>query len=457
MKETTKIKFSWAFLITVLLMVLKVLPDALGYRYFLIDPSSDVEWMSVGLSALSAIICFCVTVKIVMTLKSEGLLESLEYLGFKKPNVRQLLAGLIILVPMAGLFLLLHEALLQKGWPVENYNGLKGYCIKLFFVACILEETIFRGFLFQILRVGRSFWSAAMLSGLLWAFFHITGLIPGYSTSASLILVCGQMYQVVLSSIPAAYLFERGGNNIWGWMLVHAFYDIGIFLTFSQASSNWFFYFYIGFVCLLMAATTSAAVHDLLPTKSDEKNKTWTNTKISQVNIRAKSLGSYLFGTIGIGLAVLFVPPTYDKLNMLYHVNKFEKIVKLHPKNAIVHRNLGTEYFRFQRYEDGAREFQRAVELEPRFVNAWLWWGNSLETMGDHETAIQKFQRAIEIDPQYAPIYISWGIALKSMGKDSEAIAKFQTAVRLNPKNRKILEWAQKDIDEIKAKKNETK
>lgn len=91
-------------------------------------------------------------------------------------------------------------------------------------MAGFFEETFYRGFLFRMFRQDRSFISAAALSGLFWSFGHLVNYAWSVSWNRQGLIVF--LIVVFLQSISAAWLFERGGNVIWGWMAAHLGWDL---------------------------------------------------------------------------------------------------------------------------------------------------------------------------------------------------------------------------------------
>jgi membrane protease YdiL (CAAX protease family) len=86
----------------------------------------------------------------------------------------------------------------------------------LFAQAGIAEEVLFRGFLFRCVRIGRSFWRAAVLSMVPFVGVHLLlfWTMPWPVALAALLLS-------VIISFPLAHLFELGGNTIWAPALLH--------------------------------------------------------------------------------------------------------------------------------------------------------------------------------------------------------------------------------------------
>jgi tetratricopeptide (TPR) repeat protein len=59
--------------------------------------------------------------------------------------------------------------------------------------------------------------------------------------------------------------------------------------------------------------------------------------------------------------------------------------------------------------------------------------GVSLETLGMNEDAIKQFEKALQLDPKHPYAYNDLGYALERLGKYNVAIEKYKEAIRLNP------------------------
>lgn len=147
--------------------------------------------------------------------------ESLQFLGFKKPDFTQIVIGLASCLPL----LLYYFYRLNCGMISFNSDPSWQETLNIIVGAGFFEEAFYRGFLFRLFRQNHSFISAAVLSGLLWSFAHLTGC---FSLSLSTIIIDFAVLLIVIFilSIPAALLFERGGNVIWGFMAAHLIWDL---------------------------------------------------------------------------------------------------------------------------------------------------------------------------------------------------------------------------------------
>ena len=78
---------------------------------------------------------------------------------------------------------------------------------------------------------------------------------------------------------------------------------------------------------------------------------------------------------------------------------------------------------------------KRAVEIDPKFVRAWLWLGEIYKWTRQNDLALQAYRKAIEIDPEQAVSYKALGFTLIGMGKVEESIPIWQQLVKVAPEN----------------------
>jgi TolB-like protein/Tfp pilus assembly protein PilF len=110
-----------------------------------------------------------------------------------------------------------------------------------------------------------------------------------------------------------------------------------------------------------------------------------------------------------------------------------EKALKLDDTLAETHAALG--WVRQQEWDwDGAeREYRRAIELNPSYSLARIWYAIYLYAMQRFEESAAQAQRAQELDP-VSPLINSWaGSAYFFAGRVEEAMASWQKALELEP------------------------
>jgi DNA-binding winged helix-turn-helix (wHTH) protein/tetratricopeptide (TPR) repeat protein len=79
-----------------------------------------------------------------------------------------------------------------------------------------------------------------------------------------------------------------------------------------------------------------------------------------------------------------------------------------------------------------ARDFRRAIELDPRYPTAHHWYAYLLSTLGHHQEALAEIRRAQALDPFSLPIATGVGRFLYFAGRYQEALAACRTAIDMD-------------------------
>jgi tetratricopeptide (TPR) repeat protein len=138
-----------------------------------------------------------------------------------------------------------------------------------------------------------------------------------------------------------------------------------------------------------------------------------------------------------------------------------EKAVSLKPDNAEFYRLLGTLYgqavtniMNGLTYGAKAKEaVNKAVEKAPKSSMVYVARGVGnyylpAQLGGGAKLAIPDFQKAIELDAKNAEAYLWLGLSLRKENRDDEARKAFAKSLELNP-NRV---WAKQQLDKTPAK-----
>jgi tetratricopeptide (TPR) repeat protein len=105
------------------------------------------------------------------------------------------------------------------------------------------------------------------------------------------------------------------------------------------------------------------------------------------------------------------------------------------PGKAMASFSRGLKLVTHGALQQGAREFERAVMLDPNFSEAYGDLGATYSAQGLYAQAVVEFQRAIEIDPATAVHHMNLAYVLIRLKRDKEAEPEAQTAVTLDPAN----------------------
>ena len=86
------------------------------------------------------------------------------------------------------------------------------------------------------------------------------------------------------------------------------------------------------------------------------------------------------------------------------------------------------------------RQLRKAIELNPNYATAHLWYGYHLERLGRFSEGLRERQRAYAIDPLNIVISDAFAQALELSGQTERAKAQFMRTLELFPESRVVHE-----------------
>ena len=95
-------------------------------------------------------------------------------------------------------------------------------------------------------------------------------------------------------------------------------------------------------------------------------------------------------------------------------------------------------------YPAALAEFDRAIELQPSLVEAYLQRGNAWYEIGDHVGAVEDFSTALRLEPKVVGPHLGRANALRDSDHPEQALADYGEAIRLAPDNADA--WFQRAI-----------
>ncbi|NLH16862.1 MAG: tetratricopeptide repeat protein [Phycisphaerae bacterium] len=124
------------------------------------------------------------------------------------------------------------------------------------------------------------------------------------------------------------------------------------------------------------------------------------------------------------------------------------------PNNPVLYNLRGTSYAMLEQYNPAGSDFNRAIELDPKFAMAYANRSQVYLNLNQHDLALADCTKAIEIDPTIAHAYNNRGICLTRNQEYDKAIADFTKAIELDSKkaeyflNRGLAHYRSKRIRE---------
>jgi Tfp pilus assembly protein PilF len=102
-------------------------------------------------------------------------------------------------------------------------------------------------------------------------------------------------------------------------------------------------------------------------------------------------------------------------------------------RNFIAWNNLGIDLQQKGQRNEAIECFQKALNIEPYYADAYTNLGGVLLGQGKSDQAIAYFQRALQLRPANPKAQNNLGLALFDEGRLDEAIGDFQRAIEINP------------------------
>jgi len=146
---------------------------------------------------------------------------------------------------------------------------------------------------------------------------------------------------------------------------------------------------------------------------------------------KSKKFGKKLTGKEALyaeGLVANYVERDIEK-----YFRFLQRIAAEYPKEKRVHHYLGEYYQGKGMFDEAIAEFNRALELDPKFGPALNWLAYAYIYKKDFDRALGYFQKYAAVSPGDANPYDSMGELYFNMGKLDQAIEKYEEAIKIKP------------------------
>jgi hypothetical protein len=110
-------------------------------------------------------------------------------------------------------------------------------------------------------------------------------------------------------------------------------------------------------------------------------------------------------------------------------------LLRLNPKDARAHLDLGKAHLGQNRLTEAQAELEVARSLEPGADEPHYYLGLVFRVRKELESARKAFRRAIELNPSNARAHGNLGLVAMELGATTEAVGAFREALRLNPED----------------------
>jgi eukaryotic-like serine/threonine-protein kinase len=139
-----------------------------------------------------------------------------------------------------------------------------------------------------------------------------------------------------------------------------------------------------------------------------------------------------------VGLASYYVAaPDYEPLRRTETAPKAiaaaEKALAIDDTLADAHAAIGSASQDLWDWERVEREFNRALEINPKQVIAHQWYGLYLSSTGRSEEALAHFKRAVELDPLNLTAHTNLATGYENARQYDQALEQFKQTLEIDP------------------------
>ena len=105
------------------------------------------------------------------------------------------------------------------------------------------------------------------------------------------------------------------------------------------------------------------------------------------------------------------------------------------PMSARAHDNLGLAWIGVKKYDLAIDEFDKTLELNPKYYLAYYNAGVAYHLQGDLERAKIAYENSLKINPAYFRSYYNVGIVYKSLGELDMAVSSYDKAISIDSRH----------------------
>jgi tetratricopeptide (TPR) repeat protein len=142
---------------------------------------------------------------------------------------------------------------------------------------------------------------------------------------------------------------------------------------------------------------------------------------------------------LGIALA--------DQYDLAGGLAQFSEAIRLDPRSAKAHYNLGRFYFYIGKYDEARKELETACQIQADYPDALYSLALTERQLNNALRATELLEKVVVLSPGNADAQYLLGQNLDQMGKTDEAIAHWKAAVRVDPNQSQSLYHLARTLD----------
>jgi tetratricopeptide (TPR) repeat protein len=111
----------------------------------------------------------------------------------------------------------------------------------------------------------------------------------------------------------------------------------------------------------------------------------------------------------------------------------FDRTIEINPRYANAYFNRGELLISRDQVQEAMRDYEQAIELGPTDAAMYNSLGMAYSKLRQTGDALREFSRAVELEATYAPALVNRGEAYVALGRYGDAAADFRAAITADP------------------------
>jgi tetratricopeptide (TPR) repeat protein len=114
-------------------------------------------------------------------------------------------------------------------------------------------------------------------------------------------------------------------------------------------------------------------------------------------------------------------------------IDSFNKAIQQNPKLVDAYHYRGQAYFQTQRFQNAIQDYNQVLQMAPHNAEAYHHRGLAYTSSGNNDQAIADYTQAINLKPDFAQAYSDRAQAYKAQGKEALALQDLNQALKYDP------------------------
>jgi Tfp pilus assembly protein PilF len=167
-----------------------------------------------------------------------------------------------------------------------------------------------------------------------------------------------------------------------------------------------------------------------LPTATQKDQSPSKSIGVEQEGVKDRTLTSDVLNYFNSGVQF------YNQREFSKAIQAYQKVIELDPTYVEAYNNLGIIYQMVGDMDRAFGAYQKSTEINPRYEKGYNNLGILLFLKGRYEEAVEVFQKALAINSNNIESHINLGILFKKKGQWEKAVESYQRALAIDPLHR---------------------